>query len=421
MNRVIVHSDINHCYAQLEEMRHPALRRVPMAVGGSAEKRHGIILAKNDLAKAAGVVTGESLNEARRKCPDLLIVRPDYEVYMDCTEQIKAVYRRYTDRVESFGLDEAWFDLTGTRRLNGDPVALANRIQKEVYQRFGIRVSMGISWNKVFAKLGSDLDKNMGFTVITPENYRRLVWPLPLEKLIMIGRHTQIKLNAMGLFTIGDLALTDGVAVARRLGKNGTMLWRCARGFDASPVLRSGYEEMPKSVGNSKTLVHDVTTLEQLHQVCRILCESTAARLRAGRLRGRVVSLALRGTNLRWKGSRQLRLPQPTDLAADLYSAVQALIARQQLQHISLRSVGVQVTDLVADCGFDQPGLFSDPDSRQRQRSLEKAVSEIRSRYGSDKCRMASLETDPELTDFDPLGRLHQVHPVGFLRGPSRG
>ena len=159
MNRVIVHSDINHCYAQLEEMRHPALRRVPMAVGGSAEKRHGIILAKNDLAKAAGVVTGESLNEARRKCPDLLIVRPDYEVYMDCTEQIKAVYRRYTDRVESFGLDEAWFDLTGTRRLNGDPVALANRIQKEVYQRFGIRVSMGISWNKVFEYFGYDLDK----------------------------------------------------------------------------------------------------------------------------------------------------------------------------------------------------------------------------------------------------------------------
>ena len=418
MNRVIVHSDINHCYAQLEEMRNPALRHVPMAVGGSAEKRHGIILAKNDLAKAAGVLTAESLHEARRKCPDLVILHPDYEAYMYCTEQIKDIYRQYTDRVESFGLDEAWFDLTGTKRLYGDPLELARRIQQEVYQCFGIRVSMGVSWNRVFAKLGSDLDKQMGFTVITPENYRELVWPLPVEELIMIGRRTQLKLNAMGLFTIGDLAQTDGMAVTRRLGKIGGLLWRCARGFDMSPVLCSGHQEQAKSVGSSKTLVHDVTTLQQLRQVCRVLCESAAARLRAAGLRGWVVSLALRGTDLRWKGSHQVRLIQPTDLASDLTAAVYGLIDRQHLSSLSLRSVGIQVSDLVCGPGFDQPDLFSRPDSRSRQRSLEDAVNEIRVRYGYDKCRMASMRVDVDLTDFDPLGHLHQVHPVGFLRGP---
>ena len=418
MNRIIVHSDINHCYAQLEEMRDPSLRRIPMAVGGSAEKRHGIILAKNDLARAAGVRTAESLNEARRKCPDLLILHPDYEAYMHCTEQIKDIYRHYTDRVESFGLDEAWFDLTGTERLFGDPLELARRIQREVRDRFGVRVSMGISWNRVFAKLGSDMDKQMGFTVITPDNYRELVWPLGLEELIMVGRRTQLRLNAMGLFTIGDLARTDGAAVTRRLGKIGTLLWRCARGFDTSEVLPAGHQEAARSVGSSKTLVHDVTTREQLQLVLRILCESAASRLRAMGRRGWVVSVALRGTDLRWKGSRQVRLLQPTDLASELLEAVTMLVDRQQLARISLRSVGVQVSGLVPAAAFEQPDLFSDPDRRIRQRSLEAALDLIRVRYGYDKCRMASLDVDHELTDFDPLGRLHQVHPVGFLRGP---
>ncbi len=234
----------------------------------------------------------------------------------------------------------------------------------------------------------------------------------------MIGRRTQLKLNAMGLFTIGDLAQTDGMAVTRRLGKIGGLLWRCARGFDMSPVLCSGHQEQAKSVGSSKTLVHDVTTLRQLRQVCRVLCESAAARLRAAGLRGWVVSLALRGTDLRWKGSHQVRLLQPTDLASDLTAAVYGLIDRQHLSSLSLRSVGIQVSDLVCGPGFDQPDLFSRPDSRSRQRSLEDAVNEIRVRYGYDKCRMASMRVDVDLTDFDPLGHLHQVHPVGFLRGP---
>lgn len=418
MKRCIVHSDINHCYAQLEEMRDPALRHVPMAVGGSQEKRHGIILAKNDLAKKFGIRTGEPLTDARKKCPDLRIIHPDYEAYMYYTEKIKDVYRQYTDRVESFGLDEAWIDLTGSERLFGDPVSLARQIQQEVYERYGIKVSMGVSWNKVFAKLGSDMDKNMGFTVITPENYRQLVWPLPAGDLIMVGRHTEYKLNTMGIFTIGDLATFDGAALAKRLGKMGGLLWKNAQGLDGSPVEKAGTVLPEKSIGNSRTLVKDVTTMEALHDVLRVLAESVACRLRQAGKKCWVVSVSLRGSDLRWYGSRQKRLAQPTDMAEDILREVWGLVERMSFARISFRSAGIHTSDLVTSCGILQPTLFEHPDARVKGRALEEALAEIRLRYGYDSCRMASMKRAGPVADFDPLGRLHQVHPVGYLKGP---
>ena len=199
MKRVIVHSDINHCYAQLEEMRDPSLRNIPMAVGGSEEKRHGIILAKNDLAKTYGIKTGESLRQAKAKCPQLLIIHPDYDSYMYYTEKVKDIYRQYTDQVESFGLDEAWMDLTHSQLLFGDGIELAQKIQDEVYQKLGLTVSMGVSFNKVFAKLASDLFKHKGFALITEDNFQQMVWPLPVEELLMVGSRTKKKLNKMGI------------------------------------------------------------------------------------------------------------------------------------------------------------------------------------------------------------------------------
>ena len=420
MKRIIVHSDINHCYAQLEEMRDPALRHVPMAVGGSAEKRHGIILAKNDLAKKFGVKTGEPLTDARRKCPDLKIIHPDYEAYMYYTEKIKDVYRQYTDRVESFGLDEAWLDLSGSERLFGDPIMLAKRIQREVFTRYGVKVSMGVSWNKVYAKLGSDLDKDMGFTLITPENYQRIVWPLGVGELIMVGRHTEYKLNQMGIFTIGDLATADGVRLAKRFGKMGGLLWKNAQGRDSSPVDPVGTVLPEKSIGNSRTLVKDVCDADRLHDVLRVLCESVACRLRAAHKKCWVVSVSLRGSDLRWYGGRQKRLKQPTDLAGDLLEEVWDLVIKMNLGSFSIRSLGVHTSDLVTSAGIDQLSLFDDPDAREKERSLEEVLGEIRTRYGYDSCRMASMKRAGDVADFDPLGRLHQVHPIGYLKGPIR-
>lgn len=417
MKRVIVHSDINHCYAQIEEMLHPDLRTVPMAVGGSEEKRHGIILAKNDLAKAAQVKTGESLRDAKRKCPELLIVHPDYDAYTYYTEKIKDIYRKYTDRVESFGLDEAWIDLSHSQMLFGDGVELAKKIQDEVFETFGITVSMGVSFNKVFAKLGSDIFKHKGFALITPENYQELLWQRPVEELLMVGSRMKRHLNDMRIFTIGDLARTPRLVLTRRFGVMGGLLWAYANGLDESEVHQTGYVRPIKSVGNSKTVVKDIQNMAQLQEVFRVLSESIAARLRDAGLKGSTISIWLRGTDLKGKGC-QKKLPQYSDLAKDILKAAMELAARLWDGDLPLRSVGINLSGLSSWQTYDQLDLFSPPDQRKKERATEKVLYDIRLRYGYDACRMASSQVDSQITDFDPLGLLHQVHPVGVLDGP---
>lgn len=417
MKRVIVHSDINHCYAQIEEMLHPDLRNVPMAVGGSEEKRHGIILAKNDLAKAAGVKTGESLREAKKKCPELLIVHPDYDAYTYYTEKIKDIYRRYTDRVESFGLDEAWIDLSHSQLLFGDGIQLAKKIQDEVFETFGITVSMGVSFNKVFAKLGSDIFKHKGFALITEENFQELLWQRPVEDLLMVGSRMRHHLNEMRIFTIGDLAQTPRLVLTRRFGVMGGLLWMYANGLDEGEVHETGYTRPIKSVGNSKTVVKDIQSMAQLQEVFRVLSESIAARLRQAGLKGSTIHIWLRSTDLKGKGC-QKKLAQYTDLAQDILQAAMELAARLWDQDQALRSVGISICGLSQWQGYDQLDLFSPPDKRHKERSMEKVLYDIRMRYGYDACRMASSQTDSQITDFDPLGLLHQVHPIGVLEGP---
>lgn len=419
MERIIVHSDINHCYAQIEEMMNPALRNIPMAVGGSEEKRHGIILAKNDLAKRYNIKTGESLRDAKRKCPSLTIIHPDYDAYLYYTEKIKDIYRKYTDRVESFGLDEAWIDLSHSQMLFGDGVELARKIQDEVFEKYGITVSMGVSFNKVFAKLASDLFKHKGFALITEENFREVLWNHPAEELLMVGSRTKRKLNEMRIWTIGDLAKTPCHVLERRMGVIGGLLWKYANGLDDSEVHLVGYTRPVKSVGNSKTVVKDITSVVQLQEVFRVLAESIAARLRQEGMKGRRVSIWLRDTDLHGKGC-QMTLAQHTDLASEILDAAMHLYVKIAPDELSLRSVGINVSQLSDQVQGEQLDLFSPPESRQRQRNMEKVLYDIRVRYGYDACRMASSKVDKEITDFDPLGLLHQVHPVGVLDGPVR-
>lgn len=417
MKRVIVHSDINHCYAQIEEMLHPELRFVPMAVGGSEKKRHGIILAKNDLARDFHIRTGESLRDARRKCPQLVIVQPDYDAYTYYTEKIKDIYRKYTDRVESFGLDEAWIDLSASQKLFGDGIELARQIQDEVFATYGISVSMGVSFNKVFAKLASDLLKHRGFVLITPDDYQETLWPLPVEDLLLVGSRTKKKLNSMRIFTIRDLACAPRTLLQKQFGVMGSLLWSYANGLDDSEVRPTGYERPVKSIGNSKTVVRDICSFAQLREVFRVLSESIAARLRAQNLKGRTVSIWLRTTELKGSGC-QTRLKQYTDLARDILEAAMQLAARLWTDDTALRSVGIQVSMLSKHECYDQLDLFTPPQDRSRERKTEQVLYEIRQRYGYESCRMASSRVDPAITDFDPLGLLHQVHPVGVLDGP---
>lgn len=414
MKRVIVHSDINHAYAQIEEMKNPRLRTIPMAVGGSEEKRNGIILAKNDLAKKYHIQTGESLRDAYRKCPNLEIVHPHYDEYIYYTEKIKDIYRKYTDRVESFGLDEAWIDLTHSQRLFGEGTHLASNIQEEVYRKMGITVSMGVSFNKVFAKLGSDMKKKKGYILITEENFKEVVWPLPVGDLLMVGSRTEYKLKQMNIHTIGDLAKADGTYITKRFGKIGGMLYGFANGWDTSEVKPVGYQSEVKSVGNGKTVVRDIESMEQLYEVFRVISESIASRLRDMNRKGRVISIYMRDTDLKYV-SFQHRLSQPTDLAKDILKASMHL-ARKDCRDVYYRSVGIRVADLTEENPYEQLDLFTDPKSHEKQRKIEMVIENIRAKYGYKSCGMASVQVDSDLTDFDPKGT-HIIHPVSFLNG----
>jgi len=414
-DRVIFHIDINHCYAQIEEMKYPQLRDVPMAVGGHEEKRHGIILAKNDPAKRAGVITGESLREALEACPELLIIPPNYDDYIYYTGQVKQIYREYSDAVESFGLDEAWVDYTHSAQLFGDPVSMARHIQQRVLTEIGLTVSVGISWNKAFAKLGSDMKKPSGLTAITRENYRQLAWPLPVGDLLYVGPATERKLRERGMHTIGDLAGYPVRHLHKAMGIAGDLISALANGEDSSPVQEISYTAPVKSVGNSMTLIHDVGSLEELRPAAYVLAEAVASRLKDQGLEGDVISASMRSSGLDWY-MKQRRIAERTNLSGEILEVMMDLIAECYDFSMPLRAVGVSVSDLRPWRLQRQLSLFTDELSREKALRLDQAVDEVRSRYGFAAVRRACTLVDRPLTDFNPKGD-HTVHPVGYFQG----
>ena len=418
-DKVIFHIDINHCYAQIEEMKQPHLRDVPMAVGGHEEKRHGIILAKNDLAKAAHVMTGESLREAKEKCPDLLIIPPSYDDYIYYTGLVKDIYRQYSDHVEPFGLDEAWIDYTDSRKLYGEPVKTARLIQDRVEKEIGLTVSGGVSWNKAFAKLGSDMKKPRGMTVITRDNYQKLVWPLPAQDLLYVGPATIRKLHARGIMTIGDLAQYPAGVLHHDLGIAGDMIQLFARGEDPSPVAENGASAPIKSVGNSMTLVHDVKSFEEVKPVFWMLCEAVASRARDAGMEGSTVYVSLRSTDLAWAG-RQMKLERPTDVSDEIMTAVELLVHMMWHETVPLRAAGVALGSLKEASSFRQLSLFEDAERFEAARRCDLAMDEIRNTYGFDSVRRLCTLNDKKLTDFNVKAD-HTVHPIGCFQGRKMG
>ncbi|MBO6046468.1 MAG: DNA polymerase IV [Erysipelotrichaceae bacterium] len=411
--RWIIHSDINHCYAQIEEMKYPSTRLVPMAVGGHEESRHGIILAKNDLAKACGVKTGESLREAIKKCPDLLIIHPRYDDYIYYTNAVKDIYRRYSDRVESFGLDEAWIDITHSAQLFGDPVLLARKIQKQVEIELGLKVSMGVSYNKVFAKIGSDISKHQGFLVVTKDNYQDIIWPLPIEDLFYVGYRTAPKLRARGIGTIGDLAKKSSAYLHSFLGKFGDTLWCFANGYDGVDVSLINQTQDIKSIGNGITAVRDMESIEDLKMVFYVLVESVATRLKEQGLKGDVISIALRNSDLA-SFSRQMKIDIPTNTASEIMETVMFLVHKYYQEGVRYRSINVTVAHLGPDDGREQLSFFVSDEERQKEKHLDEVIDQIREKYGHDKIKRLVTMQDQELTGFDPLED-HIIHPVGYF------
>lgn len=409
--RTVLHSDLNNFYASVECAYRPELKQVPLAVCGDPDARHGIVLAKNELAKCAGVKTGEAIWQARQKCPDLQVLPPDFKKYMHFAHLMREIYAEYTDYIEPFGLDEAWLDVTGHKK---DGEAIANELRCRAREELGLTLSVGVSYNKIFAKLGSDMKKPDATTVITPENYRERVWPLPVEELLFVGPATRRKLYSRNIRTIGELANCDPAALRYALGKNGEMIWNFARGNDHSPVLAQGEEAMIKSVGNSTTTPRDLKCDRDVRLVLLVLSESVAERLRAQHLRGDVVSLYVRDCDLNTLGC-QRKISTATALANEIAAVAQELFRERYRWERPIRSLGVSVSGLETSDGDFQIAMFPDHE-RERRYELEETLEDIRRRFGHYAISRASLLADTGINAINPRDD-HVIHPVGWRNG----
>ncbi len=386
-DRVIFHCDLNCFFASVELLDKPALREVPVAVCGDPASRHGIILAKNEPAKRRGVQTAETVWQARQKCPSLILLPPHHGLYARYSRRINTIYGQYTDLVEPFGIDESWLDVTGSLHLfGGDARQLADDIRARLRQEVGLTISVGVSFNKVFAKLGSDYKKPDATTVISRENWRDIVWPLPVGDLLFVGRAAQRTLRQYGVETIGQLAACKPEMLEQLMGKMGVQLYRYANGLDDAPVRPQHQREPVKSVGNSTTFPENLTRWEEIRSGLQLLSDSVAGRLRKEGLYCGGVAVAVKDAQFRTV-SRQMRLSAPTHLMRDIFEAAQELTRRIWKAPTPVRLLSVTalyITDS-ADSYQQLDLLAGDAPLRdQRQEQLESAMDAIRGKYGRD-------------------------------------
>ena len=413
--RHILHCDMNCFYASVEMQRRPELRDKPLAVCGSQEERHGIVLTANYIAKPYGVKTGMAIWQARQRCPHLVILPPDMDEYIRFSRMAREIYEDYTDQVEPFGLDESWLDVTGSVRLFGDPVAIAREISGRIKFELGITASIGVADNKITAKLGSDYKKPDAITRIGEDNYREIVYPLPVEDLLYVGPATSKKLRDIGISTIGRLAECPVEVLARRLGKMGAVLHTFANGRDSSPVQRSDHIPNIKSVGNSATTPRDLENEEDVKLMLLLLAESVCSRMRELVSRCTVVEIYVRDTELN-SFSRQRKLAAPSCSSQELAQVGFDLFQKHYPWRRPIRSVGLRGAGLVEAQSSLQLSLFAEDQRRDKWERIDAAVDHLRQRYGYMSVRRAVLDTDPL------LGRInvkdgHTVHPVGYFGG----
>ena len=398
MERTILHSDLNSFYASVEMMLDPSLRGKAVAVCGSTEDRHGIVLAKSDLAKKAGVKTGMVNWEARQLCKDLIIVPPQYDQYLKYSKLTQAIYQRYTDLIEPFGMDECWLDVTGSRGIFGDGRTIAEEIRRSVREELGLTVSIGVSYNKIFAKLGSDMKKPDAITEICRETYKDMVWPLAADEMIYCGRATKAKLGNYGIRTIGDIAQTDPDFLKRLLGVNGLALWRYANGTDQSRVMHRDLVSPVKSIGHGITCVADLEDEEEVWKVILALSQDIGHRLRVHELSAHGVQVAVRGNDL--LGAQfQFKLPCKTQLPSEIGAAAFRLFQERYRWSSKVRAVTVRAIDLVPHSDPDQLSIFVDAAKLERRERLEDMVEEIRSRFGKHAITYGILLGDLKMPD----------------------
>lgn len=412
MQRLILHSDLNCFYAAVECVYNKSICKKPVAVCGDPERRHGIILAKNYIAKAYGVSTGEVVWQAVKKCPNLVLVPVHFDRYKKYSKLVREIYYSYTNFVEPFGLDEAWLDIS---KPGGDfdyALETAESISNEVKRKTGLTVSIGVSFTKSFAKLGSDYKKPDAITVISPENYKQIVWPLPVSNMIYIGPATTGRLRRLGINTLGELALSDEKCIQSHLGKNGLKVRRWARGEDFEKVNDYIYRRDIKSVGNSITLPYDIYKKDDVSITLMVLAESVAHRLREDGLRCSTVQLEIKEDTF-YHFSAQKRLEYPSCVSEDIYMAARELFEKKHREGSAIRSLGVRGCDLDSS-GIVQISLNPSFKRSMEQLKIDKMLDKIRLKYGHDSIKRGTMLFNKELSSINPCAD-HTVYPGGFM------
>ena len=381
MDRVILHCDLNNFFASVSLLYNQTLINRPVAVCGDVEKRHGIVLAKNEIAKSYGVKTAEAIWEAERKCPDLIILPPNYEKYEEFSRKAQEIYARYTDMIEPFGIDECWLDVTGSTMLFGSGEEIAHKIRKAIKRELGITISVGVSFNKVFAKLGSDMKKPDAVTVISRENFKQKVWPLPVENMLFVGKKTVEKLNSLGAFTVRDVTEMSDETLKYMFGKNGLELKKYAMGEDDSPIISFEKKEKPNSVGRSVTESEDFTDNDAVWQTFIILAEDISKNLRRYNLFAAGIQVHTRNSELAVREFSHA-LDTPTDISIVIAEAGMKLFKENYYWDLPLRSVGLRAINLRQDVTAVQQDLFSDLESQKKLEKIEDSIHSIRKKYG---------------------------------------
>lgn len=413
MDRVILHSDLNNFYASVECMENPEIKGKPVAVSGNPENRHGIVLAKNMIAKRMGVKTGDTIWEAQQKCPDIIFMPPRFDKYIEISKLVRNIYYDYTNLIEPFGIDECWLDVTKSIPLFPSGIDIAERICQRVKKEMGITVSIGVSFNKIFAKLGSDMKKPDAITVIDRNNFRNTVWQLPISELLYAGRATTKKLAKLNIFTIGDMARANPVIINQHLGKNGVMLQLYSQGRDESPVRNADYSREIKSIGNGTTTPFDITNYDDIKIVLMLLSESVSKRLREKNLYCSTVQLSIKFNTLE-SIDRQSPLDIATNSTAVIFNKALEILDSEEI-NFPIRALSVRGCNLINNVVF-QESLLHSYKSIKANKILDDMSDRLRDEYGWASIQKGIMLVNRQLSHLNPTDD-NTLQKIAFYKG----
>lgn len=383
MERTILHCDLNNFYASAECTKNPELKGKPLAVGGNEKDRHGIILAKSTEARKFGIKTGDKISEACHKCKNLVVLNPDYDFYLTLSRKVRAIYSEYTDMIEPFGIDEAWLDVTGSIRIFGSGEMIANELRERVKRETGLTISVGVSFCKTFAKLGSDMKKPDAVTVILKENYKEKIWNLPVGSLLFAGKSTVKLLNKYGIYTIGEFANSPSGFANEVLGKNGYALWSVANGIDDSTVAYYGEKAPIKSIGRGITCIESLKSDEEVFRVIRELSLQVSEKLISEHLEANSLQLSIKTEDLE-VSQYSSHFAFPTDNEREIYENAALLFKKNFTWIKNIRSVTVRTFNLDGYKNMHQIELGYDMERRKKLGSEESAFIKIKEKYGKN-------------------------------------